>query len=259
MKTVKVELDKSLDCLEIYTLADWHIGDKHCKMNEIKDTLNYIKDTPNAYAILNGDLMNNATKTSVSDCYAEAMKPQEQLQTLCDLIEPIKDKVLFVTQGNHEARTFKSDGIDLTAIMTKQLGIFDRYAREGGVLFLRFGDFGAKFHHRKARYTFYITHGNGSGGKREGGKANGVCDLASIIDTDIYIHAHTHLPMVIKENFFRIDNNNSCVTETEKLFVNSASTLFYGGYGQQFKFKPANSTSPIIYLDGHRKRFSAKL
>jgi predicted phosphodiesterase len=256
MQTVKVELDKSLDSIEIYTLADWHIGDKYCNISEIKNTLNYIKDTPNAYAILNGDLMNNATKQSVSDCYAEEMKPQEQLQNLCDLIEPIKDKVLFITQGNHEARTYKTDGIDLTAIMAKQLGIYDKYARVGGVLFLRFGE--DRKHHRRMCYTFYITHGSG-GGKKEGGKANGLCDLASIVDTDIYIHAHTHLPMVIKENFFRIDTSNSCVTEAEKLFVNSAATLSYGGYGQQFKFKPANTTSPIIYLDGHKKRFSARL
>lgn len=256
MQTVKVELDKSLDSIEIYTLADWHIGDKYCNISEIKNTLNYIKDTPNAYAILNGDLMNNATKQSVSDCYAEEMKPQEQLQTLCDLIEPIKDKVLFITQGNHEARTYKTDGIDLTAIMAKQLGIYDKYARMGGVLFLRFGE--DRKHHRRMCYTFYITHGSG-GGKKEGGKANGLCDLASIVDTDIYIHAHTHLPMVIKENFYRLDNKNSCVAEIEKLFVNSAATLSYGGYGQQFKFKPANTTSPIIYLDGHKKRFSARL
>ena len=256
MRTVKVELDKSLDSIEIYTLADWHIGDKYCNISEIKDTLNYIKNTPNAYAILNGDLMNNATKQSVSDCYAEEMKPQEQLQTLCDLIEPIKDKVLFITQGNHEARTYKTDGIDLTAIMAKQLGIYDKYARVGGVLFLRFGE--DRKHHRRMCYTFYITHGSG-GGKKEGGKANGLCDLASIVDTDIYIHAHTHLPMVIKENFYRLDNKNSCVAEVEKLFVNTAATLSYGGYGQQFKFKPANTTSPIIYLNGHKKRFSAKL
>jgi predicted phosphodiesterase len=256
MQTVKVELDKTLDSIEIHTLADWHIGDKYCNISEIKNTLNYIKDTPNAYAILNGDLMNNATKQSVSDCYAEEMKPQEQLQTLCDLIEPIKDKVLFITQGNHEARTYKTDGIDLTALMAKQLGIFDKYARVGGVLFLRFGE--DRKHHRRMCYTFYITHGSG-GGKKEGGKANGLCDLASIVDTDIYIHAHTHLPMVIKENFYRLDNKNSCVTEIEKLFVNSAATLSYGGYGQQFKFKPANTTSPIIYLDGHKKRFSARL
>ena len=256
MVTIKVDLSTDLDHLEIHTLSDWHIGDKSCKINEIKAIVEHIKNTPCAYAILNGDLLNNATKASVSDCYAEIMPPSEQLQTLCDLIEPIKDKVLFITQGNHEHRTYKADGIDLTALMAKQLGIYDKYARVGGVLFVRFGEDTKR--HRRMCYTFYICHGSG-GGKREGGKANGLCDLASIVDTDIYIHSHTHLPMVIKENFYRLDNKNSCVAEIEKLFVNAAASLSYGGYGQEFKFKPANSTSPIIYLDGHKKRFTATL
>jgi predicted phosphodiesterase len=258
MRTVKVDLSTDLDHLEIHTLSDWHIGDKSCKTNEIKSVVEYIKNTPYAYAILNGDLMNNATKQSVSDSYAEVMTPTEQLQTLCELIEPIKDKVLFITQGNHEHRTYKTDGIDLTALMAKQLGIYDKYARVGGVLFVRFGRLNGNQHNRKACYTFYITHGSG-GGKREGSKANGLCDLASIVDTDIYLHSHTHLPMIIKENFFRIDTSNSCVKEVEKLFINAAASLSYGGYGQEFKFKPANSTSPIIYLDGHKKKFTATL
>ena len=258
MVTIKADLSKDLDYVEIHTLADWHIGDNSCKMSEIKATLNHIENTPNAYAILNGDLINNATKTSVSDCYAEKMSPGEQLQTLCDLIEPIKDKVLFITQGNHEHRTYKSDGIDLTALMAKQLGVYDKYAREGGVLFVRFGELSSHFSNRKVCYTFYITHGSG-GGRKAGSKANGLCDLASIIDVDIYIHSHTHLPMVIKENFFRLDNKNSCVAEVEKLFVNTAASLNYGGYGQTFKFTPANSTTPIIFLDGHKKRFTATL
>ena len=256
MRTVKVDLSTDLDRLEIHTLSDWHIGDKSCKMNEIKAVVEHIKNTPYAYAILNGDLLNNATKTSVSDCYAEVMPPSEQIETLCNLLEPIRHKILFITQGNHEHRTYKQDGIDLTALVAQQLNILNRYARVGGVLFVRFGE--EPKHHRRMCYTFYITHGSG-GGKKEGGKANGLCDLASIVDTDIYIHSHTHLPMVIKENFYRLDNKNSCVAEIEKLFVNAAASLSYGGYGQEFKFKPANSTSPIIYLDGHKKRFTATL
>ena len=258
MKTVKVELSADIDHLEIHTLSDWHIGDKSCKLNEIKAVLEHIKNTPNAYAILNGDLMNNATKQSVSDSYAETMTPTEQIDTLCNLLQPIRDKILFITQGNHEHRTYKIDGIDLTALVAQQLNIYDRYARVGGVLFVRFGRLNGSQHNRKVCYTFYITHGSG-GGKKEGSKANGLCDLASIVDTDVYLHSHTHLPMIIKENFFRIDTANSCVKEIEKLFVNAAASLSYGGYGQEFKFKPANSTSPIIYLDGHTKRFSAKL
>jgi hypothetical protein len=74
--------------------------------------------------------------------------------------------------------------------MAKQLGIYDKYARVGGVLFVRFGE--ESKHKRKMCYTFYITHGSG-GGKKEGGKANGLCDLASIVDTDIYLVPLNHI------------------------------------------------------------------
>lgn len=256
MRTVKATLGRDLERVEIHTLADWHIGDKHCDINSIKKLLQYIHDNKYAYVICNGDLMNNATKTSVSDCYAEDIPPMEQLKMLCELLSPIKDKILMITQGNHEARTWKQDGIDLTGLMAKQLGIYDRYVREGGVLFLRFGEDSKR--HRRECYTFYVTHGSG-GGKKEGGKVNRLSDLASIVDTDIYIHAHTHLPIVMKQNFYRLDNKNSYIAEAEKLFVNTASQLGYGGYGQTYGFKPSNTTSPIIYLNGTHKEFSAKL
>ena len=202
--------------------------------------------------------MNNATKNSVSDCYAEVIPPMEQLQKLQQLLEPIKDKILMFTQGNHEARTYRSDGIDLTALLSKQLGLYDRYAREGGVIFLRVGENNRHAHGRQVCYTMYCTHGSG-GGRKEGAKAIRLADMASIVDTDIYVHSHTHLPMVMKQNFYRIDTSNSAVAEISKLFVNTSAQLKYGGYGQQYEFKPSNTTSPIIYLSGTKKEFTAKL
>ena len=236
------------------------IGDKACDIDAIREQIAYVKDNERAYVILNGDLMNNATKTSVSDCYAEEIPPMQQLETLCELLEPIKDKILMITQGNHEARTYRTDGIDLTALLSKQMGIYDRYVREGGVLFLRVGK--AKNNHgsenRQICYTIYCTHGSG-GGRKEGAKAIRLADMASIVDCDIYLHSHTHLPMIMKQNFFRVDTSNSAVADVCKLFVNTSAQLKYGGYGQTYEFKPSNTTPPIIYLSGAKKEFSAKL
>lgn len=258
MKSVSVALGEDIKGIELHTFSDWHIGDKHCKLEAIKKEIESIAENPNAYVICNGDLMNNATTASVSDSYAEKMPPMEQLAMLCDLLYPIKDRILLITQGNHEARTYRSDGIDLTAVVAQQLGIFDRYVREGGVLFLRFGKLGKRNHERKVRYSIYASHGSG-GGKKEGGKLNALAEMSGIVDCDIYVMGHTHLPMVMKENFFRVDVCNDTVSEVEKLFVNSSAKLSYGGYGQTFGFKPSNTTTPIIYLDGRKRSFSAKL
>ena len=83
--------------------------------------------------------------------------------------------------------------------------------------------------------------------------------MASIVDGDVYIHSHPHLPMVMKQNFFRVDTANSFVTEVEKLFVNTAAQLKYGGYGQTYEFKPSSTTPPVIYLSGTKREFFARL
>lgn len=258
MHTVTMSLADDIPYINLHTFSDWHIGDRHCRLNEIKEQVEAVKNDPYAYVICNGDLINNATTASVSDTYSERMPPMEQMQTLCDLLEPIKDRILIMTQGNHESRTYRSDGVDLTAIVAQQLGIADRFVREGGVLFLRFGKSNKRHHERKIRYSIYVYHGSG-GGKREGGKLNALADMASIVDCDIYVMGHTHLPLVMKENFFRVDVCNDTVSEVEKLFVNSGARLSYGGYGQAFGFKPSNTTTPIIYLDGKKRKFSAEL
>ena len=103
-----------------------------------------------------------------------------------------------------------------------------------------------------------MTHGSG-GGKREGGKVNRLADLASIVDADIYIHAHTHLPLIFKEAFFRTNAGNSSVALVDKLFVNTAASLNYGGYGDRMGYKPASKQSPVIYLAGLKHDMWAKL
>lgn len=258
MKSVKAELSDKLRCVELHTFSDWHIGDEHCDMQSIKDEVDHVKETPNAYCILNGDLCNTATKTSVSDIYSEKMSIMEQIQTCIDLLEPIKDKILFVSNGNHENRTYKSDGVDIMKIIAKQLDLEDKYCSEGGILFLRFGKQDKNHHSRKQSYSVYITHGTG-GGKKAGGKVNRLEDLAGIADCDVYIHGHTHLPLIFKQGFYRLSWQNSTVALVDKLFVNSSAQLNYGGYGQVQGFKPASKSSPVIYLNGCRREMVARL
>ena len=258
MKTIRADLPKSLKSIELHTFADLHIGDKGCDIELIKERLKHVKETPNAYCILNGDIINNATKTSVSDCYAEELSPMEQIKTFIELFEPIKDKILAITSGNHENRTYNKEGVDITEICVRQLGLYDRFGKEGALLFLRFGQQSKHFGNRPVCYVIYTTHGSG-GGRKEGSKAIRLADMASIVDADIYVHSHTHLPMIMKQAFYRTDMANSTVALVDRLFVNTSSFLNYGGYGQVFEFKPNSKDTPVMYLDGTKKYFSAKL
>ena len=260
---INFDLSEELDDLEIHTFADLHIGDVHSDEKDIIERIKYVENTPNAYIVLNGDLMNNATKTSISDNYAEKIPPMEQIARIVDIFAPVKDRIIAVTSGNHENRTYIKEGIDIMAFVCAQFDISERYAKNGAFIFLRFGNTLAGGERKGARkrkmcYTIYCIHGSG-GGRKEGAKAIRLADMASIVDADIYIHSHTHLPMVMKQSFYRSDVRTHTVHQVDKLFVNTASSLKYGGYGQAFEFKPSSIATPTIYLSSNIRNMYAKL
>ena len=258
MKVIKIDLPSELEQIELHTFADEHIGDEHSDVKRVLQRIEYVKNTPNAYCILNGDIIDNATKTSIGDVYTQTCNPMEQLERAVAIFEPIKDKILCITHGNHENRSYKKEGINISRLIATQLGLVDRYTSTSAVLFIRVGEDDSRHHHRKICYTVYSLHGSG-GGRKEGAKAIRLADLASIIDVDIYIHSHTHLPMIMKQGFHRLDNKNSAVSFVDKLFVNTAANLTYGGYGEAGAFKPSSTDTPVIYLSGTKKYFEAKL
>lgn len=257
MKAIRCDLPFA-ETIEIHPMADLHIGDSNCDYKSVIERIEYIKNTENAYCVLDGDLMDVAIATSIGDTYGASIQPMEQLKHCVKIFEPIKEKILAVLPGNHEHRIYKSDGVDLTELMCAQLGIPGKYSSTTALLFIRFGRNSKHGGSRPQLYTAYVTHGAG-GGRKEGGKVNRLADLSAIVDADIYIHAHTHLPLVFKESFFRVYTNNFTVSPVDKLFVNTSAALNYGGYGDKAGFKPASKRSPIIYLDGTRHDMWAKL
>jgi predicted MPP superfamily phosphohydrolase len=247
-----------LDGIEILPLADMHMGDRCCDFKLIQRRIEYIRDTPNVYCILNGDLMDTAIASSIGDTYAANLAPMEQLKQCVKIFEPIKDKIICITSGNHENRVYKQDGLDLTEIMAAQLGLSEAYTDTTAILFVRLGKLPQKYHGRQVCYTIYVTHGSG-GGRKEGGKINRLADLAAIVDTDCYVCSHTHLPAIFKTAYYRADPNNSAVSKVDKLFVNTAGFLDYGGYGDRAGYKPTSTDTPTIYLSGRSKQMTATL
>ena len=269
MKVIKVDLPRELDSIELHIFADEHLGDVHCDVKRLLQRIEYVKNTPNAYCLLNGDIIDNATKTSVGDnIYSQKLNPMQQLAKAVELFSPIADKCLCITHGNHEDRTMKNDGICISALLAQQLGLHERYTSTSALLFVRFGEESAKKKEtngsgniRRICYSIYALHGSGSGsGRREGGKINKLADMAAIIDADVYVHGHQHLPIIMKQAFYRTDVRNSTVGITDRLFVNTASNLDYdGSYGEYGAYKPNSKETPVIYLSGRKKSAWAKL
>lgn len=238
-------------------VADYHWADPNSDHEKIMEDIAYIRDHENCYCILNGDLLNCAIRSAVSDCYAE-ITPMDELRVCVELFKPIVDKILCVVPGNHESRHYHTNGIDITELMCRQLGIEDRYSPTTALLFIRFGMLDGKSHNRKVCYTVFVSHGNG-GGRKEGGKIQRLVDLSTIVDADIYLCGHTHLPAMLKDGFARPNCANNSITYGTRLYINTSAKLNYGGYGETGGFKVPCTDTPIIRLNGTCKEMRATI
>lgn len=261
MKCVKVDLPGELQVIEIDIFADLHIGSKKCDYKLIMERIEKVKNTPNRYCIIVGDLINNSTKTSVGDVYEEELTPMQQIQKAVKLFEPIKDKIIGITSGNHERRSYKTDGIDLTYFFASELRLQHLYDYVACLLFIRFGKMGnygkGGAHGGKLCYTLYMSHGDGNGGRTIGGKMNGLQRRGQIVDADIVVTAHTHSPASFRDSFYKIDYANSSVSQREQLFVNASATLNYEEYAEMYGMKPSTKVYPIVLLNGRKKNMQA--
>lgn len=245
------------DILEIVPLADLHIGDPQCQMDLIKSEIKKIADTPNRYFVLDGDLLNTATKSSVSDVYTETMTPMQELNAAVELFKPIKDKCLAICSGNHENRISKETSISMMRLFARELELENIYADGSAILFLKFGQPKSRYD-RHMVYTMLMSHGSG-GGSKVGSKASKLSTMSDIAVCDIYLIAHTHQPLSFKKSIYVCNHTNCTFRLVEQTFVNTASSLSYGGYGETAMYTPASNTYPVIRLHDRVKKVSVIL
>lgn len=244
-----------LDCAYILGLSDMHVGDPQFDSKYFDDLAKWIQATPNAYLILNGDLANCATKESKSDTYEATMTPHEQQKFLKKLFAPLKERVLGVTEGNHEERVRRLTSIDICEDLATFLGC--PYGREGLLLQVRLGK---DSHGKPVSYIIYATHGwsmaRGAGGK----VVNQAVSLATVVQgCDVYVVGHTHTKYLFENVALKPDPQNRSVQRVKQIFASSGSILDYGGYAQKKGYPPGAKGVPRIRLAGGRKDVHASI
>ena len=111
---IKVNLKELNNNLKLYVLSDVHLGDANVDIKSLEKILNFIKNTPECYCVLLGDILNTALKNSKSDIYSETLSIMDAQKLALKLLEPIKHKILAMTPGNHENRVWREVDEDLS-------------------------------------------------------------------------------------------------------------------------------------------------
>jgi len=247
-------LSDKFKTIELYPLADLHIGDPKTDTVLFHKFVVHILDKPNRFIVVNGDISNNAIKSSISNVYNESMPPREQKKWLKYELECIKDRILAMTDGNHEYRTSKDSDQHIIEDIADHLGIGHVYRQDEAVIKITFGR--QKENSKRAVYTIYMTHGTG-GGKRPGSAINNLELLGLSIDTDIYIVGHTHKKFAYKNSFRKIDIRNNVIRTVERLFVSSSAWQDFGGYATRKMLIPSAKGALPIILHGTEKKAEA--
>jgi metallophosphoesterase superfamily enzyme len=142
MKTRTVEIPS--DHAYLLVVSDLHVGDKAFGKEsraKLRGLLEWVKETPNARIILNGDLLNTATRMSKTSPFEQDMTLEEQVNTVARFFEPVKDRIIGAVCGNHEKRIMDFAGYDPTLSILTLLGLSpsELYFKHCGVIKVKVG------------------------------------------------------------------------------------------------------------------------
>ena len=93
--------------ITIVPISDVHLGSPNCMEQEFIKFIDQVRNTPNMYLILGGDLIDNGTKSSVTNPFRATMPPSQQKKEMAKILEPVRDRILCIVPGNHERRSGK--------------------------------------------------------------------------------------------------------------------------------------------------------
>ena len=227
----------------IYPIADVHFGAAEHNFEAWFSVCKEILAQDNAYIVLNGDLINNATRSSVSNIFEETLRPREQKKAMVEMLTPLRDRILCITSGNHERRSIKDADDDPTYDIACKLDLEDLYRQN--IAFLNIGigkrtDTGGA----NQSYRIAVTHGAG-GGIYTGATVNRNERFGNIVDgLDCLIVGHTHKGTVSRPGKLYIDAANNQIVQRDFLVVSCVSWMEYGGYAAQKMLLPAAHSQP---------------
>ena len=254
---IRHKFDKDLT---IYPISDVHLGALEHQQKEWERFCKSVLDNPNAYITLGGDLINNATRSSVSNIFEEVMRPREQKNRMVEYLEPIKDRILCAVEGNHERRSGKdADDSPMYDIMAK-LDIEHLYRENMAFIVIGLGDRkdghgNSEYRRPNTQYIFAVTHGAG-GGAFTGAGVNRNERFGNVIEgVDCLITGHTHKGTVTKPSKIVVDARQDTALIRSYTVITSVSWMNYGGYAMQKMLLPADACNPqriAIYKNNKR-------
>lgn len=179
---VELKRRKGTDYGEICFMSDFHLGSGAFSLSQYLEYTKYILQHPEIKVVLMGDLIEMGSLSSYGA--SEEKVGAVQLLDIVRLLEPIKDRIILLLEGNHEERFWRvTKGTDsVTRSIADALHIQPLLpGPERGQLFIvKVGT---------QTYSVYAIHGS-TGATIY--KASQLSKMFSNLHTSLAVHAHNH-------------------------------------------------------------------
>ena len=229
--------------IKICPLSDAHIGHVAHMAGKFEEYVDYIKNTPNVFTFINGDLWEFANKLSIgSGVYEQNLMPDEQVNSVRNTLIELKHKILWAIPGNHEERATKSIGVDVLGTMCRTIGI--PYYDEPVYVDINW---------RGTKFTVFAQHGS-SGSGTKGGKMNAAGKPRLWQEAiDFIIMGHVHDLIVNKETMVRRDPAGFQLELRKQYVIVLPSFMgYFNTYGSRKGYAPPawGTVTMSLFADG---------
>ncbi len=215
-------------------LSDIHYGAPNCMIDRVRENINKcIKE--GIYVVTTGDLIESANRYSVGDSVYTQINPQQQIDDIIQLLQPLAKKglLLNIIEGNHEQRVKKLTGLDASKIIADSLHI--PYSGLSQWFVIKVGG---------VEYTMYSVHGYGNS-KTLSGKLNIANKISDIFNADVITLSHVHELCSMHKIVKSLEGGK--ITTKEKMLVITGHYLEYNNsYAEQSSMSIGKIGSPII-------------
>lgn len=244
--------------ITIIPISDVHLGSQECMEQEFIKFIQTVKDTPNVYLVLGGDLIDNGTRNSVTNVFRATMSPSQQKKEMANILKPVADRILCFVPGNHERRSGKDADDDPVYDIAAKLDLEHLYRENIAFVKIQLGrkdyESGVRADgDKRPTYTLVVTHGAG-GGILTGATVNRGERFGYVVDgMDALIMGHSHKPFITQPGKIQIDTRNNKVSVKPFKVISSTSWLQWGGYAAQKMLLPTTHCLHTLTLKGDHK------
>src|SRR6185437_5339647 len=223
MKYVTWKFDPTVfRSIQLMHITDVQYGHIECQVNKFIEYRDWVLSAPNRFVLLGGDMIDSTTVMSPGSPWENICDPQGQVYKFCELIAPMRHRILGYVSGNHERRGVKTFG-DLGCLIATLMRIPWSAGRQ--LIDINYGTW--------KPFTVDIWHGRGAA-QTKGAK---VMMLFKYMNdhpgSHLYLVGHLHDCFVIPcVREIRLHQKNSIKLEKYYGGMSSSFLSYFGTYAE---------------------------